>query len=64
MRLRDYLSTQGSSPKALVAGVADWLEEQARTPDVVPTCDAQRRVEANALRIAAGEIRDQLASWQ
>lgn len=51
MRLKDYLADYaGPGPKALVRGVAEWLDEQAR-------------VTANALRIAAIELREQLSVW-
>jgi hypothetical protein len=66
MQLRDYIVRYaGHDTKSVVLAVADWLEEQARTPDVVHPCDAQRRVVATAFRIAAKELRDQtIECWQ
>lgn len=67
MHLREFIARNAGREvsKSVVQAVADWLEEQARTPDVIPACDAQRRVDANAFRIAAMELRDQTTTaWQ
>jgi len=66
MHLREFIARHANhnEHRSIVRAVADWLEEQARTPNIVPACDAQRRVDANAFRIAATELRDQtIEAW-
>lgn len=63
MRLKDYLATYAApATPVVIRGVAEWLEEQART--LAASDDVADRVKATSFEIAARELHDQrIVCW-